>query len=485
MKKRLIVFANGVVLLCCVILGTAWVIDGLSSPYFSAPDEVREHALSQFDEYFVDAPRPIPDLKSAPAVPSFQMDDSKKGLVTVRWSDSTKRAGVESFGDRITANPATQSFSLPNGQEVRLVGVAYSPKPQQLPELNSTSRWRRREKITWYDPASMKPITDPESVGLERKMYVDFDHELLLAFHCKDLEARPVRWHGLRLSDERTKASVSTSSHRITNTNGIVVYKHRLSIFHSTPVRILLPISYGEVEEQEFDLKTPNQTVQFGGDAMEFTVLLSRDGEQNSRGLSSYGASNEADFFYKDSELDSRREKSFSLISVWPPVQGNTLQYFEESNNSWRVFYAQGGIVSVTHKHTMPEMMPQKWRRFPQLARGIFELKGIPDLPDLDNLFTAEVGPLRFKYNSEFRDAITGPILFEWNFREKSIPNSEFPIEFADPSITPEQLLAEYQKRIGMQIVIDDTNHELTEEKDPWLVRLKQWWQRTTRRLFP
>jgi hypothetical protein len=469
------------------VLGIAWILDRGAPRYFSSPDEVRAAALVKFNELFFLAPEPIPDLTTVSRVPEFVIDDSDAEQVSVSWTEEESSNDIAEYGDRIDADPKTQSFVLPNGQVIRLVGIAYSPKRKKLFDEGDPERWGSQEQITWYDPVLLQPIADPQAVGLEADAHVRESSELLLAFDCSDREARPVRWHWLRLHDERTMAVVANSSSRQTNKHDIMVYQHRLNIAHNTALRILLPISYGEPEVKQIDPNATEQAIRFGGDAVEFSVLYSRDGYQGGSSSTGRGIGTEAQvgFRFRDAKPGANQSQSFSVVSVWPQVQGNSLQYLDENKKSWRNFYPNNVVNAIRYKGKLAEMGPRKWRRFPKLARGVFELKEIPGLPELKNLFKAEVGPVRFEYDNQFREAISGPTLLQWGYHKTSIPRAEFPIVFDDPRVTPGQLLAEYEKRIGIRLDVDDANHTVTGEGDSWLERVKKWGQRMLRRIFP
>ena len=487
MKKRLTIFALCMALISGAILRTAWFLERGAPRYFSSPDEIRADALGQFGELFYRALEPIPDLTTTSRVPSFVIDDSEAGRVSVKWIEEETSNNIAEFGDRIDADPKTQAFTLPNGQVIRLVGFAYSPKRKKLLDEDDPERWGRTEKITWYDPVSLQPIADPESVGLEQEVNVDDRNGLLFAFDCSDRKARPVRWHSLRLHDERTTAVVANSSSRHANKHSIMVYQLRLNIVHNTSLRLLLPVSYGDPEVKQVNLDEKQPSLRFGGDAVEISLLYSRDGDKNSSSSSGRGVGMEttAGFGYRDAKPGGNRSQSFSVVSVWPQVQGNSLQFLREKDKSWQNFHPNNPVNAVSYDAKLAELGQQKWRRFPKQARGVFKLKEIPGLPELKNLFDAEIGPVRFKYDGDFRKAIAGPTLLQWDYHKTSIPSSEFPIVFDDPTVTPDQLLADYEKRIGIKLEVDQTNHEITDEVDSWRKRLKKWWQRTLSGIFP
>lgn len=487
MIKRLIIFVFCLVALSVAIVGVAVLLDGRGSPHFSSPDEVRANAVSRFDELFVHAPGVIPDLSKVPVIPGFSTDDSKPGEVKVTWKQEESQNDIDMFGDRIEADPALQSFALPNGQVVRLIAVAHSPGLKKLYENDDPERWGQHGKITWCDPVSLQPIADPESLGLEQEVDIDEHQALFLALRCSDLENRPVRWHWIRMFDERTQASVANSSSRHGNKQGVVIYRHRLKIFHTTPLRLLLPISYGKAEVKEIDLTQADSVARFGGDAVEISIVASYAGEKYSSSQSYAGSSGESvsTYRYREAKPDRDWSQSFSLVSVWPQVQGKRLQFLGEDGKNWRDFHPNNIINAVSHDQKMNQLGTQKWRRLPQQVRGVFYLEGIPGLPELDNLFEAEIGPIRFAYENQFREAITGPTLLDWGYHEKSIPSSEFPITFDDPAITPAQLLAQYENRIGEKLEVDQGDHRITGESDSWLVRLDKWWQKARSRFFP
>ncbi|NNE90585.1 MAG: hypothetical protein HKN23_02970 [Verrucomicrobiales bacterium] len=485
MKKALTILGISVGIIFLTVLVIAFVVANRESEYFSPPDEPRAWAASRYDSFFNDPRQTLPVLSTASSPPNFEIDDSDPAEVKIKWAPEILPHQIGAYGERIDAGAGQTEITLPNGQIIRLMAIAYVRQPNALGSVDSQYD-NRNVTLTWHDPLTLEPISDPESLNLPPSEDVQQRAELFLAFSCSDFKKRPIRWHWARMFDNQTSQNFGSSMSMYGREN-VQIYSTHLHRFHSSPLRLALPVSYGEPEIRELDAAKPKSKTTFTYGPAEVTTLWAGNGHQGGSSSRSDGGLSVSGYRIRPA-TERSYSQSFSLIYIHPVMQGYTMESRRVSRDgklSWSPIYPNSGIINLYHHVPLEKIAPVKIRQYPHLATGLFHVTGIPDLPKLDNLFDAKVGPIQFRYEHDIRQFIEQTTALQWNLHHShSIDRSRFPLKFPDPETTVIDVLKEFEALIGTELAVDPLTYQIGDPKLSPFEKFKNWVADKLRRVF-
>ncbi len=469
MKKRIFIFAGVFVVIFAAIAIVAAVVGARPTSMAAAPEDVREWARESYEELFTGPLGKFPTLKTNP-VPSYTIDTSKPDKVKIEWENTDDSRSMSQFGIRVDAGAGGREVKLPDGQTLTFVavGVHFQGDPM-------ISKYEG--EVTWYDPSTLEPITDPDALGLPVKMQVNADkRELITVFSISD-SAKPVRWHFLQAKDGKNLASIHSSS-SFQAINDMRFYSLELDIFHQTSVDLLLSISYGEPEVKVIDLRKNDLTtpVMFAGGDAQIAIMELRNGNQNSSGWGG-GTGNRYHEFRWSKAGSKSREKSFGLIGVWPSIHAQLMEWRLKGQatgkNQWRSVYGRNGFEKIGFPTELSGISEIEVRYFPKVVHSVFRLAEIPGAREVDNQFAQETGPITFEYRSElgrFVSKVTqtsGLNIYDiW-------PQTAFPMELDNTS--PAALVKEAEARSGKKFYFNSSTLKFEEPPAPLTERLADW----------
>ncbi|NNE92596.1 MAG: hypothetical protein HKN23_13195 [Verrucomicrobiales bacterium] len=471
MKNRFAGFAILFFLLLAGLGLVAVIFSGKTKTRFSPSKVERPWAADDYREFLVDPLQPTPSLVS-PA-PTFNVDDSKTGEVEVTWLTPHGIPKLGLFGDRIEAGPGIAEVRLPNGQIVRIKGIAI------MPVLPTNQRGKtaadRKRPVDWRNPASLDPITEPESVGLPETWGTNTVQRFLIPLEATDSQEKPVRWQTCKLFNNETKQRLGSGT-SVVRMSGHMIYAVDLNMFHTAPLSLVVPICYGETEEISID-PTKKGTMRFTRHPAEIGFLTARDGRLNGSSWGGSGSESLTRFRY-ESTTRKGDWQSFSLMTVWPSVLAVMIDRFEPRDGGkgrWARVTANGGLHSVGHLKPISEVESIRLRQYPNLACCVFQIPGLPGKPAATNLFDVKIGPLKIDGSYEFNELMEDATALQWNVPHRGSLSHHFPLVFDDPDVTPGELLAEYERLTGQEVEVNSVDLKLEAPEPNWLKRFENW----------
>ena len=464
-----------------VAIGLLGLIVAASSPPHlkSSPTAERPWARSPFNQTFDPAlSSPVATLLTSP-LPSVKMTTKLTASASGSSSSTDSPGELEVLHDtpennsrdtfyEIFVSDAGHRVTLPDGNQITLTAMAL-----MLPSDVEWGDQRYPKKIPeWIDPLTGAPLPKAD---WQKEQPVPYESPRLF-LRLERVGEAPLRWHWPEAFDARTLQRVSsTSSHSSDDKHGM--YWIDLDIWHQTSLKLGVQFAFGEPEIRPLTIeKGASAKFDDKGVANLLEIL------PNGHGSSSWGGTGtqqRATFDLLPSTTGKTERRSL-IFQVWPPQNHYLMEFVTTPETTGRMLSGNGGITSVELHGKEADLTQAQIRRFPKLGRIVIDLPKIPRLPEVANLFETPIPRTEIRYQNSLLRAATEPVEFGLSMSSynENLSDSLFPMVLTDT--TPGEILREYERLVGKQLYLDETNLQITDKKPPGpFEKLKGWWKRT------
>ncbi|MHC4116506.1 MAG: hypothetical protein ACYSWO_03255 [Planctomycetota bacterium] len=425
----------------------------------------------------------------APAQTPEGLDDTFFDSFTVRSDDEEYKIEYPSrnppdnvFAYELCETSPGEPLRLGSGiLTFRAIGAAY---------LDATQTIADEAEYRFYD-ARLQSITDEQAGELgiygltesgENFRYSPFP-AIQLVFHHQGIE--DLKFHSLRVYDTHTRQLLSTGYGSFGRKRHMQFSTH-VSLWHRSPVDIVLDISYGPSKIFEF---APRAGEGFSEGSFECRLLTVLDGVDTGYSSSS-GSNNTFTHTFRKAPPDKGEMR---FVFVCQPKASQMPVSFEFLDAEGNVLPTRGSSTS-SHVHCVNMRQPLekvaliRARYRTQRQRIVIHLSYVPGLPEenksIDDLFDMRVPHVRLHDPGQVSEFLRKTLQLKNSRRAGQLPPSgvwdmRSPLDFQDVTVRE---IAQVYAEGGTQRVDMEKEQLSLEYPVPLVTKLRRFMQRLFRR---
>lgn len=462
-------------------------------PAYASPkakrDDMASIFLTTWEQYVNEKPNGI-TLPSIAKLPAARVLNYPKSSVVNLQSSALIDPRLPTPITAVKAN-LDGIADLPGGSRLRLEAMAVSVPRSDDPltpehDLQEPLTFRRPsgEALTSADLDALRVPEHGRSVSRAMRWFP----MIRLVFRSEDLEFhRVTEW---RAFDQRTQANITQALGVVpVDDPELLILDTDLSIWHDTPVMISLQFPCGQPTVIPLDLSKTNDVAL--APHARFHLVDVIDGIV-------FGAVPKGRAFHLP--IEQRGAATTFVHRAFPQAWAEQVMLRvrrksgpETDRERWLAADPAPdlGLVSVDWPRDEIEEVSVVF--LPHMARALFELPTIPEMPNprsLGNLFDAKIPRLYLPDNPEIKgsqdlswillNVVAGATETELDHLtgtpDMNIPDNYCPKLFIDTS--PRKILAEYQRFARDPYVhVSRHDHQMRFHRpEPWKLKVEQWW---------